>query len=475
MSKLTQEKIDVLDKLYNIKGEKSVVTEAIKAKIEKKESDITTTSIEYNNIVEQQIELERELQVFVEQTDKFLATFSTFDNMSFASFQAIGIDLALGDTLATLRQKAPGHEDNLEERIRTLKKEAELLTEKIAAIEEKKEEFIVALNSAEEAKEKLNDLIEDILRNDNDAYPRKYVKDVLENLCYFTAQEISMLEFLILFKEEGLVEYDESYATRGNKFEENINIQDEVMLTGDIFTEEEVEDEVEEDDEPVFEHKPIDLSPANSSLKPVTQPIEESQVENNEDNKEPVIAVEENENGIFAEEQPVSEENQTYEVPLIEEEPVVEENPVFEETTIEEETTEEYVSFVPEEPITAEEQAVFTEEESELTRPMFEMSSYSDEPIVTTPQFDEVEQQEDPISIEFEEPAEAELKPEVLEKIMATGINIENFNDAEKYKAAKLIEEADEKTINMNFELLRSIYVSDDAIYKVHNVEVGAE
>ena len=38
MSKLTQEKIDVLDKLYNIKGEKSVVTAAIKTKIEKKEA-----------------------------------------------------------------------------------------------------------------------------------------------------------------------------------------------------------------------------------------------------------------------------------------------------------------------------------------------------------------------------------------------------------------------------------------------------
>ena len=37
MSKLTQEKIDVLDKLYNIKGEKSVVTAAIKTKIEKKD------------------------------------------------------------------------------------------------------------------------------------------------------------------------------------------------------------------------------------------------------------------------------------------------------------------------------------------------------------------------------------------------------------------------------------------------------
>ena len=217
MSKLTQEKIDVLDKLYNIKGEKSVVTAAIKTKIEKKEADIATTTTEKDSVIEQQVELEKELQLFIEQTDKFLATFGNFDNTSFSSFQSIGIDLAIGDALATLRQKAPGHEDNLEDRIKSLKEKVQELSEKIASIEEKKNEFIATLNSAEEAKEKLNDLIEDILRNDNDAYPRKYVKDVLESLCYFSAEEITMLEFLILFKEEGLQEYDDGYELRGNK------------------------------------------------------------------------------------------------------------------------------------------------------------------------------------------------------------------------------------------------------------------
>ena len=215
MSKLTQEKIDVLDKLYNIKGEKSVVTTAIQAKIEKKEADIDTTTTEKNHVIEQQTELEKELQLFIEQTDKFLATFSLYDNTSFSSFQSIGIDLAIGDALATLRQKAPGHEDNLEDRIKGLKDQVEELEEKIASIEEKKEEFIKTLNAAEEAKEKINDLLDDIIRNNNDAYPRKYVKEVLENLCFFSPEEISMLEFLILFKEEGLMEYDETYETRG--------------------------------------------------------------------------------------------------------------------------------------------------------------------------------------------------------------------------------------------------------------------
>ena len=131
MSKLTQEKIDVLDKLYNIKGEKSVVTAAIKTKIEKKEADIATTTTEKDSVIEEQLELEKELQLFIEQTDKFLATFGNFDNTTFSSFQSIGIDLAIGDALATLRQKAPGHEDNLEDRIKSLKEKVQELFKKL--------------------------------------------------------------------------------------------------------------------------------------------------------------------------------------------------------------------------------------------------------------------------------------------------------------------------------------------------------
>ena len=96
------------------------ISSLIKTKIEKKEADIATTTSEKESVIEQQMGLEKELQEFIEQTDKFLATFGSFDNTSFSSFQAIGIELGIGDALATLRQKAPGHEDNLEERIKNL-------------------------------------------------------------------------------------------------------------------------------------------------------------------------------------------------------------------------------------------------------------------------------------------------------------------------------------------------------------------
>ena len=451
MSKLTQEKIDVLDKLYNIKGEKSVVTNAIKAKIEKKEADIETTTTERNHIIEQQTELEKELQLFIEQTDKFLATFSSFDNTSFSSFQSIGIELALGDTLATLRQKAPGHEDNLEDRIKSLKEQVEELSEKIASIEEKKNEFMETLNTAEEAKEKLNDLLEDILKNNNDSYPRKYVKDVLESLCFFSAEEISMLEFLILFREEGLIEYDEGYETRGNKFEETLDTQEEVMLTGDIFAEDEEEVQTwEPSNEEIYTPNEMNLAPSGGVLTPVADMG--ARVASVEETREPVIQVEETTGGIFAEETPVempTDETPAEDVAVVDEpSSTVEDLPVYDIPGVE-------TQVMPEIDINEEGLVPHIDPESCATP----------EEVVT----DEVSPRQ-PLG-DTESEIKKEIDPEVLKKLEAAGLDINEINPEDKERILELLDTANENTLNMNNELLRSIGVSQDALYKVYNEE----
>ena len=447
MSKLTKDKIDVLDKLYNVKSEKSVVTTAIKNKIEKKEADIETTTTEKDNVIEQQIELEKELQLFIEQTDKFLATFGSFDNTSFISFQSIGIDLAIGDTLATLRQKAPGHEDNLEERIKGLKEKVQELNEKIDSIEEKKKEFIQTLNSAEEAKEKLNDLLEDILKNDNDAYPRKYVKDVLESLCYFSPEEIAMLEFLILFKEEGLQEYDDGYELRGNKFEQSLNPKEEVMLTGDIFANDsnDNESEVEEVEEEKTFAPAMSLAPTNGLLTPVAKNEEdEEKVETStevfKEKKEPVITVEETTGGIFAQETPVD----IQELKIENKEEMVEEtNPL-----ITEEKDENNIFF-----------------ENEKKENINEEVS-PNQNVVEQENQDNKEDTKD----EVQEQNENVLNPELTKKAQDAGLDLTKTNE-DISKVSTLLEDVDDETLKLNHELLRSINVSDSAIYKVYDEE----
>lgn len=444
MSKLTQEKIDVLDKLYNIKGEKSVVTAAIKNKIEKKEADIATTTTEKDSVIEEQLELEKELQLFIEQTDKFLATFGNFDNTTFSSFQSIGIDLAIGDALATLRQKAPGHEDNLEDRIKSLKEKVQELSEKIASIEEKKNEFIATLNSAEEAKEKLNDLIEDILRNNNDAYPRKYVKDVLESLCYFSAEEITMLEFLILFKEEGLQEYDDGYELRGNKFEQSLNPKEEVMLTGDIFANDVDIEETEVavvTDEPKLVTPTVSLAPTNGILTPVAKTEEEKEetvVDAFKEKKEPVIEIEENTGGIFAEETPVDAD----EVDDVKEE-------VKEETVTEEIAPE----ITPESGVVSEE----PEEEKEEAKA---------EEVSPRQPLGDIEENK-------KEESKPKIDPEIISKAQEAGLDLTKADKDDLNRIAIMLADTDNSTLKLNHELLRSINVSDSAIYKVYDEESG--
>lgn len=430
MSKLTQEKIEVLDKLYNIKGEKSVVKTAIEAKIEKKEHAIEVATAEKNSVLEQKDELQKELQLFIEQTDKFLASFSSFDNNSFSSFQSIGIDLLFGDTLTTLRQKAPSHEDHLEDRINELKEQIDKITEKITSIEEKRNELVEKLNDAEEAKEKLNDLIDDILRNNNDAYPRKYVKDVLESLCFFKEEEIALLEFLILFKEEGLVEYDDGYELRGNKYEEGLaKTQEVIMLRGEIFADDSDEDltnitgpvKEEVKEEPVAPKPTINLAPSNGVLTPVavTEEVEDAASAFKE-KKEPVVNVEESDNGIFVDEQPVDA------------------------TTITENTDTPEVTEEVEE--TKETPNIFVEETPE------EEVSPSQELVETQNEVPTVEDND-------------------LEKLRSYGLDLTKLEKENREVALSMLNESSEDTINNNHELLKSINVSEDAIYKVFETE----
>lgn len=442
MSKLTQEKIEVLDKLYNIKGEKSVVKSAIEAKIEKKDHAIEVATAEKNSVVEQKDELQKELQLFIEQTDKFLASFSSFDNNSFSSFQSIGIDLLFGDTLTTLRQKAPSHEDHLEDRINELKEQVDTITDKITSIEEKRNELVEKLNDAEEAKEKLNDLIDDILRNNNDAYPRKYVKDVLESLCFFKEEEIALLEFLILFKEEGLVEYDDGYELRGNKYEEGLaKTQEVVMLRGEIFADDSDEDlttitaapKEEEKEEPVAPKPTISLAPSNGVLTPVAVTEEpEDAASAFKEKKEPVVNVEETNNGIFIEEKPVDATT-------------INENTDATETPVEEPTEAEAVEETPAEP---------TEEVEEI-------------PVEETTE-EEVSPRRELVESNNEVPA---VEDNALEKLRSYGLDLTKLEKENRDVALTMLNEASESTINDNRELLKSINVSEETIYKVFEKE----
>ena len=56
-------------------------------------------------------------------------------------------------------------------------------------------------------------------------------------------------------------------------------------------------------------------------------------------------------------------------------------------------------------------------------------------------------------------------------KIEAAGLDINSMNPEDKERILELLETTNENTLNMNNELLRSIGVSQDSLYKVYNEE----
>ena len=64
-----------------------------------------------------------------------------------------------------------------------------------------------------------------------------------------------------------------------------------------------------------------------------------------------------------------------------------------------------------------------------------------------------------------------DINPELLNKLTSAGLDIEKIDPEKKAEILELLESSNENTLNMNSELLRSIGVSQEALYKVYNEE----
>lgn len=289
MADLTQDKIRLLDRLYNLRGDESIITTSIQSKIDNIISEAEETERikrEHEGI---KTDLESELKTFTNQATSFLETFSKFDNSSFKALNAVDIDLELGDIVSKLKEAQPRHEEHLSSKISDIKNEIINNEEKIKLLSTDRKEEEEKLQNAENVKSKLNNLLDDILVNENDSYNRGYIKKILNELEVFDEEETSELEFLILFPEKGLTEYVNNYKDREDKF---IPIFDEenkeekiIEINNYDITE---EDSKEEKEEPVFE--------------PVSEENEEEiEDEKDSENEEPIFTpvIEEKEEDII--------------------------------------------------------------------------------------------------------------------------------------------------------------------------------
>lgn len=226
MANITSDKVILLDKLYNLRGDESIITSNIEEEIDNLNNRISDTIEEKNNEVQTKISLENQLDIFTSQSSMFLENFSAYDNSSFESLKEVDVDIELGTILAKLRQNVPTHKDEIRNDIASSENR---ISEYATNIEELNRELTkskIELEDAEEVKTRLNSLLNDIILNSNDSYNRAYVRKVLDELNIFSDEEKTSLEYLILFPENGLAEFDASYNTKEHKnpfIEERVN------------------------------------------------------------------------------------------------------------------------------------------------------------------------------------------------------------------------------------------------------------
>lgn len=301
MADITSDKVILLDKLYNLRGDESIITTNIEGEIDNLNNKISDTTNEKSNEVQNKLSLENQLDVFTTQSSMFLENFSTYDNSSFEALKEVDIDIELGTILAKLRQSVPTHKEEIKSDIASSEQRINDYTANIEELNRELTKSKIELEDAEEVKTRLNSLLNDIILNSNDSYNRGYVRKVLDELNVFSDEEKTSLEYLILFPESGLADFDSIYNTKEHKNPFIERLKEESVS---IETKEEPEEEIEEPiiPEPKAKKEEIKEPKKKEIIKleeeptsPLIEPIKEPEINIviPEEEKEPSITVEE--------------------------------------------------------------------------------------------------------------------------------------------------------------------------------------
>ena len=443
--KMAQDLTNLLEKLYNLKGEDNVIIAKINKDIKAVEDKIVAEAEKQSSNELSKVETESQLSIFVTQKEAFCSTFTGIDNDTFGSLNAIGVNLDIASMLERINEKAPMYCDELNHKI---EEAAHAIDEAKKSREEYNEELNKLnddLTTAKGDRERLISLLEQSLSpnvTERESLTAKYAKDVISKFNLFSSTEIAALAKVILFPEDGLIEFDETYDEKehpsfndeDNKSEETEEKVAEPVLE---ITEETNEEDNDEDnsedtvstyqDEPEVDNEDL-ASQTYQDLKKEdeepTQIIDLSSLNKSEDEDktEEISLAEFN----LQEEEPITlnfEDKKEEELITLNSEDKKDEE-VAEETSV-----EKTVDNTEEKP----EEKTENEEEKTIIEPI-------SEPVITD-QY-------------------AELKSS-LENI---GLDIHALEDNNELLEA--LSKEDTKHIEENYEILRSINVNDSYLYQ---------
>ena len=406
MAQLSQNTIRLLDRLFNLKGEDNVIIKRIKDEISTTENEMTVTTQEKNNNEVQKNELQGKLTVFQNQSDSFKAVFEGIDDATFASLREIGIEFEISKMLSTIEEKAPDYIASLNDQINEYGKKIEDNEHKIEELTNNLENLHRNQATSEEDRLKLTSLLDQSLSSseiEREVLTVNFVKKILSLFDLFDENEIKELTKIIMFPDDGLFEYAKNYDKR--------------LANGEICLA--AQSSVAEENN-VEEIKPIeDISPS-----------EETEEENNESSTAE----------IYKEEITSSETTPDVEEPSVEDNQEEIINITNDDSTSEIDLSSLNNSSENEEPKELEEETEETTIDSEPTTII---------PII----------EPDP------EPVEESIE-EFLEKI---GLSIQKFTDYNETPVSEImayLNQIDRTLIERNYEILRSLNVDEETIYK---------
>lgn len=240
MENLSHETIRLLDRLFNLKGEDNVIIRGIEEKIKNNKDLIDAENEAQKKNEVDKLNCEGKLSVFEAQRDAFESVFGDLDDNTFSALRDIGVSIEIGTMLKKIKADSPKYCSDLSEQIENYQKAIAKNIDKKANLSKELTDLESSKETSIQNRDKLISLLEQSLSTDEverESLSTSYVKKILALFDVFTADEVGILTKLIIFPDDGLFEYNDSYDERLRSGKINLDGEptddsDEVTLDG---------------------------------------------------------------------------------------------------------------------------------------------------------------------------------------------------------------------------------------------------
>lgn len=217
MANLAQETVRLLDRLFNLKGEENLIINGIEERIKETKGQIEDEEQARVQNDVARIDCEGKLNIFNTQRQIFESAFGELDNNTFSALRDIGVNVEIGTMLETIAAEAPLYCERIEKQIRDYKDAIEANKSKKDSLSDELRDLESSREQSIEDRKKLVSLLEQSLSDsdmERESLSASYVKKILSLFGLFSEEEISTLTKLIIFPDDGLYDYNDSYDER---------------------------------------------------------------------------------------------------------------------------------------------------------------------------------------------------------------------------------------------------------------------